>query len=85
MVQCEPVDGVLLQPQGRMVRSARFKYCVYSEGERRESLIDMLSDPGEMKNLALDDRYRSVLEQHRAYLAEWCRKHGDEFSVPHSP
>jgi choline-sulfatase len=82
MVQCEPVDGVLLQPHGRMVRSERYKYCAYSEGERRESLIDMDDDPGEMRNLAPLEPYQPVLEQHRAYLAAWCQAQGDAFPVP---
>jgi arylsulfatase A-like enzyme len=82
MVQCEPVDGKHLLPHGRMVRSDRYKYCVYSEGKRRESLIDMGNDPGEMRNLATLDPYRPVLERHRDYLAEWCREHNDAFSVP---
>ncbi|MBN2593012.1 MAG: sulfatase-like hydrolase/transferase [Sedimentisphaerales bacterium] len=30
IVQFEPVDGVLLKPDGRMIRSRRYKYCLYS-------------------------------------------------------
>jgi arylsulfatase A-like enzyme len=82
MVQCEPVDGKDLKPHGRMVRSNRYKYCVYSEGELRESLIDMQNDPGEMKNLAGIAKHRKRLEQHRQYLTDWCRKYGDNFTVP---
>ena len=66
-----------------MVRSERYKYCAYSEGERRESLVDMQNDPGEMRNLAHQAQYRPVLEQHRQYLAGWCRQHGDGFVVAH--
>ena len=82
MVQCEPVDGKKLTPHGRMVRSDRYKYCVYSEGDRRESLIDMKKDPGEMKNLAGDATHSHTLEQHRQYLTDWCRKYGDDFPLP---
>jgi arylsulfatase A-like enzyme len=82
MVQCAPVDGKLLKPHGRMLRSDRYKYCVYSEGERRESLVDMENDPGEMVNLAGSETHRSILDQHRRYLREWCRQHGDDFPVP---
>ena len=74
MIQCEPVDGKHLTPQGRMVRSKDFKYCIYSEGNERESLIDMEADSGEMVNLAKNQSYKNVLEQHRAYL----KKHGEE-------
>ena len=79
MVQGDPVDGKQLKPQGRMVRSDRYKYCVYSEGTHRESLIDMRADPGEMRNLARSAEHRKVLDQHRRYLSEWGRTHGDTF------
>jgi arylsulfatase A-like enzyme len=82
MVQCEPVDGTLLTPHGRMLRSQRYKYCVYSEGQRRESLVDMKKDPGEMKNLAPDAAHQPILAQHRAYLHQWCQENGDNFPVP---
>jgi len=52
---------------------------------RQESLIDMQNDPGEMKNLAKDPAYQEVIKHHRAYLAEFCRKHGDDFQAPASP
>ena len=78
MVQCVPFNGVLLQPDGRMVRSERYKYCLYSMGKRRESLIDMKADPGEMANLAEKPRLRDVLLKHREYLREFARRHNDE-------
>ena len=62
-----------------MVRSRRYKYCVYSEGKRRESLVDMQKDPGEMVNLAGETAHRDVLLRHRAMLAEWQRKTKDTF------
>jgi arylsulfatase A-like enzyme len=40
------------QPAGRMLRTQRYKYCVYSEGRHREELVDLEKDPGEMANLA---------------------------------
>lgn len=80
MVQGAPVDGRTPQPEGRMVRSQRYKYCVYSQGKRRESLVDMEKDPGEMVNLAGDGRLRKVLDRHRAMLAEFRRKTGDAFA-----
>ena len=79
MVQGVEVDGRNPQPQGRMVRSQRYKYCVYSLGQRRESLVDMQNDPGEMINLAEDRQYRNVLEEHRRYLRQWCRTNRDGF------
>ena len=81
MVQCEPVDGRHLQPHGRMVRSDRYKYCLYSEGQRRESLVDMEKDPGEMVNQAGHPDFKAVLMQHRAYLKEHAERHNDTMAL----
>jgi arylsulfatase A-like enzyme len=51
-----------------MLRSKRFKYCIYRDGEFRESLIDMRNDPGEMKNLVAAPEYRPTLAKHQRYL-----------------
>jgi choline-sulfatase len=79
MLQGATVDGAKPEPEGRMVRSQRYKYCVYDLGQRRESLFDMQQDPGEMLNLADDPEHRAVLNQHRQYLTEWCQKYQDAF------
>lgn len=84
MVQGAPVDGRKPEPDGRMVRSRRFKYCVYNEGERRESLVDLETDPGEMVNLARDPKYGEILRQHRAMLAAWQQDTGDRFEAVRS-
>jgi len=62
---------------GRMIRSERFKYCVYDAGATRESLVDMTHDGGEMENLASDPDYKEALAQHRRYLKEWIKRSGD--------
>ena len=82
MAQGAKVDGRQPQPDGRMVRSRRYKYCAYSEGRNRESLVDMEKDPGEMVNVAGDGARHRVLARHCAMLAEWCRKTHDTFAVP---
>ena len=79
MVQGAAINGRVPEPDGRMLRSRRYKYCVYSEGKRRESLVDMQKDPGEMVNLAGETAHRDVLLRHRAMLAEWQRKTKDTF------
>jgi arylsulfatase A-like enzyme len=66
---------------GRMVRSARYKYCQFKGGEPREMLIDMEKDPGEMKNLAGMDVYENVLEEHRSMLYDWTHKTGDKVAM----
>ncbi|MBN1352171.1 sulfatase-like hydrolase/transferase [candidate division KSB1 bacterium] len=77
MVQCAAINGLRLTPHGRMVRSERYKYCLYSEGERRESLVDMEQDHGEMVNQAGNPDFRTILNQHRAFLKEFAEKHKD--------
>jgi arylsulfatase A-like enzyme len=81
MVQGDPVEGGNFQPQGRMVRSAQYKYCIYSEGERRESLVDMKNDPTEMVNLAQDPQHQNVLKRHRSYLKQHAGLHNDGAAV----
>ena len=56
---------------GRMLRSDRYKYCVYTSGVIRESLVDLKTDPGEMKNLAGLPQFHKTLNQHRDYLKQW--------------
>ncbi|MFB3826394.1 MAG: sulfatase [Bryobacteraceae bacterium] len=82
MIEGAEVDGRLPTPEGRMVRSQRYKYCAYSEGARRESLVDLERDPGEMVNVAGEARYRETLVRHRAMLAAWGRQTNDRFAIP---
>ncbi len=76
--QTVPVGDIHPTAQGRMVRTERYKYCVYSRGRRRESLVDMEKDPLETKNLAMDPAYRQVLLQHRQLLRRFAEEHHDE-------
>ena len=64
-----------------MVRSANFKYCLYSEGKERESLVDMQFDPGEMVNQAKNPVYKKILKQHRAYLKKHSKINGDTMAI----
>ncbi len=66
---------------GRMLRTHRFKYCVYDSGRHREQLIDLQRDPGEMKNLAEVDDYKDVLDKHRRLLRNWIEKTGDRIAA----
>ena len=79
MVQGAKIDGRLPEPDGRMLRSQHCKYTVFSEGQRRESLVDLEKDPGETVNLAADPKHRAMLDAHRKMMAEWGRKFGDKF------
>jgi arylsulfatase A-like enzyme len=67
---------------GRMIRSQRFKYCVYDSGEKnRESLVDLQNDPGEMQNLATDPSHSQVLSEHRQLLRGWAET-SDDKAIP---
>ena len=63
---------------GRMIRSERYKYCVYTEGMNRESVVDLKKDPGEMRNLASKPEYHEILNQHRTYLHQWIEESNDK-------
>lgn len=60
---------------GWMVRTAHYKYVLYDTGRNREQLYDMQTDRGEMCNLAIEQKYKEVLRQHRELLNEWMDKH----------
>lgn len=77
MVQTGVVDGMRPTMEGRMVRTDRYKYCVYSRGQRRESLVDLQTDPGETNDLAGDPKHRDTLLQHRAMLARFGKEQND--------
>ncbi|MCA9125222.1 MAG: sulfatase-like hydrolase/transferase [Planctomycetaceae bacterium] len=63
---------------GRMLRSVDYKYCVYREGDLRESLVNMRDDPGEMTNLASKPEHTDTLNEHRRYLKQWITSSGDQ-------
>lgn len=68
--------------QGRMLRTSRYKYTVFSEGRDPEMLFDLETGPGEMANLAGDPAMGAVLEKHRGLLGEWIEQTRDEFRGP---
>ncbi len=53
----------------RMVRTAKYKYTVYNEGETREQLFDLEEDPLEMNNLINNTSLKSILNSHRTILS----------------
>lgn len=63
---------------GRMLRTSRFKYCVYKEGEIRESLVDLVKDPGEMNNLAGRKGFEKHLNKHRELMQNWITESKDD-------
>lgn len=81
MTQTGEVDGRRPTMEGRMVRTDRYKYCVFSRGQQRESLVDMQADPGETTNLAMDPKHREVVRQHRALLTRFGREQNDALAI----
>jgi arylsulfatase A-like enzyme len=77
LTQAGIVDGFVPMTAGRMVRTARYKYCVYQYGEQRESLVDLEKDPGEMTNLARDAAFHDVLLEHRERLRRFGTANAD--------
>jgi arylsulfatase A-like enzyme len=62
----------------RMIRSQRYKYCAFAIADNKELLVDMVNDPGEMRNLVDDPDYQDVLVEHRRLLAHWSKHSGDK-------
>lgn len=67
--------------KGRMIRTGRYKYAIYSSGERNEQLFDLMTDPGETINLAYSKEYWEILKKHRNLLVKWMKERGDYFKV----
>ncbi|MBM4027973.1 MAG: sulfatase [Planctomycetes bacterium] len=75
-------DSIVVESQnGRMVRTDRFKYCLYDSGARREQLTDLKDDPGEMKNLAEVPAFKTTLDQHRRILKDWVNTTDDKIAA----
>lgn len=62
---------------GRMIRTAQFKYCIYDRGTSRESLFDEIKDPLEQTNLAADLAYAQPLGHCRERLRAHARRYHD--------
>lgn len=63
------------------VVSGRYKYCIYASGDRREQLVDLEKDPGEMRNVAGAPEYAEVLAGHRRLMGEWVAANGDTIAA----
>ena len=75
------VNGKIPNLEARMIRTDRYKYCVYSHGKQRESLVDLINDPAEMNNLATNPDFKSVLVQHRALLLKFGKEQHDPLAA----
>lgn len=64
---------------GRMVRTARFKYIIYSKGDIREALFNCDTDPEETENVVANPKYAEDLNYHRDLFKKWCDQTHDDF------
>jgi arylsulfatase A-like enzyme len=74
----DPRDPV---KQGRMVRTAKYKYNLYGYGARNEQFFDLDADPGEMTNLIAKPELQPEVARHRKLLKQWMEKTNDPFEV----
>lgn len=81
MEQGEAVGGTVPVVIGRMVRSERYKYCLYDTLNKREELFDLKNDQGETKNLAGEKSMLAILVKHRSYLKEFAIKYKDPYAI----
>ena len=81
LIQGAAIDGKKPEPEGRMLRNQRFKYWIYNEGSRRETLYNLTDDPGEMVNLADNPAYAAALKQCRKELWDWSIINKDPYQL----
>ncbi len=56
----------------------------FGDKKPAEELYDLRNDPHELNNLADDSAFKSELEKHRTFLAEWIAESGDKGQEPES-
>ena len=61
------------------VRTDRYKYIAYSDGDHREQFFDMSEDPLETVDISRAANAQPVIEDHRERLRRWCEATDDVF------
>lgn len=74
----DPADS---SKMARMITDGRYKYNLYSYGERNEQLFDLANDPGEKVNLAYTPAFASLKRELRSELMKWIEETGDHFNL----
>ena len=69
------------KPNGRMLRTVRWKYTIYEGEDPREILTDLENDPGEMTNLAVHPSSASILADCRRLILDWYMQTADEEGI----
>lgn len=62
---------------GRSIRTIKYKYCIYDNGNKREQFFDMENDPGEINNLVNNANFEKELHVHRKLINEWAKMTND--------
>lgn len=75
------IGGIIPIVIGRMVRSERYKYCLYDTLKNREELFDLKNDPGETINLAVKKSSQTILVKQRKYLKEFATQYNDLYAI----
>lgn len=75
----EFVAAETMEPEARMIRTARYKYICFGAGENREQFFDEEKDAGELHNLINNAELASEVARHRALLKEWMESTKDIF------
>lgn len=70
--------------KGRMVRSADFTFNIFSEGKRNEQLFQVEKDKGENNNLAFNEDFKKIRNEHLGMLKIWMEETNDNFIIPPS-
>jgi arylsulfatase A-like enzyme len=73
------VSETVSAAESRLVRTARYKYVLFAQGENREQFFDMEADPGETKNLIAETSLAAEVERHRGLLKQWMEQTQDVF------
>ena len=75
----EFVAAETMEPEARMIRTARYKYICFGAGENREQFFDEEQDPGELHNLINRAELDGEVTRHRTLLKKWMESTGDTF------
>ncbi len=75
----EFVAAETMEPEARMIRTARYKYICFGAGENREQFFDEEKDAGELHNLINNAELASEVARHRTLLKECMESTKDTF------
>jgi len=73
------VSETVSAAEARMIRTARYKYVLFAQGDDRERFFDVEADPGETKNLIADGSPAGEVERRRSLLKQWMEDTQDTF------